>query len=81
MTDFQRKLAQQEFPLHCRLNHENIVKGLEWSENDQEYVILMEYMNQPNYFREKIDVVRHIVIMLLLTHNVVIEFDTGQERD
>ena len=57
MNDFQRRLAKQEFPLHCSLKHENIVKGLEWSESEEEYVMLMEYMNSPNYFREKIDVV------------------------
>ena len=57
LTSFQKKLAKQEFPLHCRLNHENIVKGYDWSENEKEYVLVMEYMNKPNYFREKIDVV------------------------
>jgi len=52
----QKKQAKQEFALHCSLKHENIVKAYEWSEDDSEYIMLMEYMNKPDYFREKIDV-------------------------
>jgi len=55
ITGFQKRQAVQEFPLHCSLNHSNIVKGLEWSENDNEYVMVMEYMNNATYFQEKID--------------------------
>jgi len=56
ITDFQKRQAVQEFPLHCSLNHQNIVKGLEWSESDSEYMMVMEYMNKATYFQEKIDV-------------------------
>ena len=43
--------------MHCSLNHENIVKGYEWCENDDEYMMEMEFMNKAEYFKEKIDVV------------------------
>jgi len=56
VNEVQKKQAKQEFALHCSLKHENIVKAYEWSENDSEYIMLMEYMNKPDYFREKIDV-------------------------
>jgi len=56
IDDFLKTQAAQEFPLHCSLNHENIVKGLEWSENEKEYILVMECTNHPDYFKEKIDV-------------------------
>jgi len=31
------------------------VKGLEWAENSREYILIMEYMNNAEYFKEKID--------------------------
>jgi serine/threonine protein kinase len=36
------------------LNHTNIIKGLEWSENDDEYILVMECSNRPNYLKDKI---------------------------
>jgi serine/threonine protein kinase len=56
VNDFQKEQAAQEFPLHCSFRHENIVRGLEWSENSTEYLMVMEYMNKAEYFNEKIDV-------------------------
>jgi len=64
ITDFQKRQAVQEFPLHCSLNHQNIVKGMEWSESDSEYMMVMEYMNKATYFQEKIDVVSHCFIFI-----------------
>lgn len=55
MTEYQRKLASREFPLHCSLNHDNIVKAYEWCEDESQYALVMEYLNQPNYFKDKID--------------------------
>jgi hypothetical protein len=52
-----KKQAAQEFPLHCSLNNDNIVKGLEWNENDEEYLMTMEFMNRPDYLKDKIEVV------------------------
>jgi len=61
-----RKQAAQEFPLHCSLSHDNIVKGLEWSENDQEYLMTMEYINHPEYLTNRIDVVSPMTMQLLI---------------
>jgi len=58
VTDFLKTQAAQEFPLHCSLNHENIVKGIEWSENENEYIMVMECSSHPDYLKDKIDVVR-----------------------
>jgi len=55
VNDFQRKQAAQEFSLHCSLDHPSIVKGLEWAENNREYILIMEYMNDAEYFKEKVD--------------------------
>jgi len=54
VTNFLKEQARQEFPLHCSLNHTNIIKGLEWSENDDEYILVMECSNRPNYLKDKI---------------------------
>ena len=53
----QRKQASLEFPLHYSLTHNNIVKAYEYGETDSEYILVMEYMNRADYFKEKIDVV------------------------
>jgi serine/threonine protein kinase len=55
VNDYQKTQAAQEFPLHCSLDHEMIVKGQEWTENDSEYILVMEYMNDADYFKEKIE--------------------------
>jgi len=55
VNDFQRKQAIQECLLTYSLDHKNIAKGLEWTEDDTEYSIVLEYIDQPNYFHEKID--------------------------
>jgi len=54
INDFLKTQGAQEFPLHCSLKHDNIVKGIEWSENDDEYILIMEYMNKAEYFEDKI---------------------------
>lgn len=55
INDFLKTQGAQEFPLHCSLKHDNIVKGIEWSENDDEYILIMEYMNKAEYFETKIE--------------------------
>jgi len=55
VNEFQKTQAAQEFPLHCSLDHETIVKGYEWTENDSEYILVMEWMNDADYFKEKIE--------------------------
>jgi len=34
--------------------HDNIVKLHEYTENDKEFVLFMEYCNDANYFEEKL---------------------------
>lgn len=53
--DVVKKQAAIEFPIQCSLNHENLVKGYEYSENDNEYIGVLEYVNKPEYLKEKID--------------------------
>jgi serine/threonine protein kinase len=55
INDFQRKQARQECILHCSFDHTNIVKALEWNENKEEYIIVLEYVDRPTYFKEKIE--------------------------
>jgi len=55
VNDFLKAQAAQEFPLHCSLKHDNIVKGFEWCEEETEYIMTMEFMNKGDYFEEKID--------------------------
>lgn len=56
---YMKRQAAQEFPLHCSLKHENIVKAFEWCENEEEYTMEMEFMNKAEYLKDKIDVVRY----------------------
>lgn len=79
MTDFQKAQAAQEFPLHCSLNHDNVVKGIEWSENDDEYILVMEYSNRADYFKEKIDVVTY-QNPLIHSNSSLIEPHTHKKR-
>jgi serine/threonine protein kinase len=37
------------------MKHENIVELYEYTENDKEIVLLMEYCNDANYFEEKLE--------------------------
>ena len=37
------------------MRHENIVKLYEYTENEKEIVLLMEYINDANYFEEKLE--------------------------
>ena len=46
--------ARKECTIHSQLDHENIVKLHEYSENDKEIVMFMEYCNDANYFDDKI---------------------------
>lgn len=55
VNEFQRKQARQECELHCSLNHKNIVKALEWGENKDEYLLVLECISCPTYFKDKVD--------------------------
>ena len=40
--------------IHSCLTHDNIVKLHEYTENEKEFVLFMEYCNDANYFEEKL---------------------------
>ncbi len=44
--------------IQSQLKFENIVELYDYTENDEEIVLLMEYCNDANYFQEKIEEVR-----------------------
>jgi serine/threonine protein kinase len=37
------------------MKHENIVELYDYTENDKEIVLLMEYCNDANYFEQKLE--------------------------
>ena len=46
--------ARKECVIHSCLEHDNVVKLHEYTENEDEFVIFMEYCNDANYFDEKL---------------------------
>jgi len=54
VNDFLKEQAKQECQLHCDLDHPNIAKALEWFEDDEEYSIVLEYVDKPTYLKDKI---------------------------
>lgn len=46
--------ARKECVIHSCLDHDNVVKLHEYTENEDEFVIFMEYCNDANYFDEKL---------------------------
>jgi serine/threonine protein kinase len=53
--DLAKKQASIEFPIQCSLNHPNLVEGYEYGENENEFVGVLEYVNRPEYLKERID--------------------------
>lgn len=47
--------ARQECMIQSQMKHENIVELYDYTENEKEIVLLMEYCNHANYFEEKIE--------------------------
>ena len=50
--------ARQECMIHSILKHRNIVDLIAYTENTEEIVLLMEYVNDAGYFEDKIENVR-----------------------
>jgi serine/threonine protein kinase len=46
--------AKKECTIHQMMKHENIVKLHNYTENEEEFVMFMEYCNAPDYFEQKI---------------------------
>ncbi len=55
INDTQLEYARSECIIHSQLKHENIVELYDYTENENEIALLMEYYNDPNYFEEKIE--------------------------
>ena len=50
------------------MKHENVVELFDYTENDKEIVLLMEYCNDANYFEEKIEhVSKNIIIEIFIS--------------
>ena len=54
-SDSLRKQALIEGPLHCSLDHGNIVAAFEYSESEKHHLLLMEYLPDSDYFKTKIE--------------------------
>ncbi len=50
-----QKQARIEGPLHCSLDHGNIVAAYEYSESEKHHLLLMEYLPDSDYFKTKIE--------------------------
>lgn len=56
MNEVQVNYARQECMIHSALKHDNVVELYDYTENEKEIVLLMEYCNDAGYFEEKIEV-------------------------
>lgn len=46
--------------IHSQLKHENVVELYDYTESEKEFVLLMEFCNDANYFQDKIEDVSEI---------------------
>ncbi len=60
MHETSQEYAKKECIIHAMMKHENVVKLHEYAENEEEFVLYMEYCNDSDYFNEKINEVRRI---------------------
>ena len=49
------------------MKHENIIELYDYFENDQNFVMLMEYANDAKYFEHKIENVSHFTLSIVDT--------------
>lgn len=47
--------ARKECTIHKLMDHDNIVQLHDYSENETEFVMYMEYCNDSDYFNNKIN--------------------------
>lgn len=55
VSEVQHRYARQECYIHSRLKHENIVELYDYTEDDSQFVLLMEYINDASYFEDKLE--------------------------
>ena len=59
LTDpFMLFQARQECVISTYLKHINVVESIEYTENDEDIILFMEYCSKANYFEDKIETVR-----------------------
>ncbi len=63
MSLAQHEYARNECTIHSQLKHENVVELYDYTESDKEFVLLMEYCNNANYFQDKIEDVSSSVML------------------
>lgn len=56
LSEIHRDQSEQELKVHIALHHANIVKAYEQMETTKEFVLVLEHMNEPEYFRNKLEV-------------------------
>mmetsp|Transcript_29719 Transcript_29719/g.34060 ORF Transcript_29719/g.34060 Transcript_29719/m.34060 type:complete len:198 (-) Transcript_29719:283-876(-) len=49
ITEYQIKAAEIECSIHSHMSHENVIKLFNYTENEKEIVLIMEYANQATY--------------------------------
>jgi len=64
VSETQHQYARRECTIHSQLKHENIVELYDYTESEKEFVLLMEYCNDANYFQDKIEDVSAVLTTL-----------------
>jgi serine/threonine protein kinase len=64
--------ARKECIIHSQLKHENIVELYDYTENEKEIVLLMEFCNDASYFEEKIENVSQSSILNIIVKYLMI---------
>lgn len=55
VNEVQYNYARTECIVQSQMKHENIVELYDYTENEKEFVLLLEYCNDARYFEEKIE--------------------------
>ena len=55
MHESRLDYAKKECTIHSQVDHDNIVRLHDYSENDSEFVMFMEYCNDSEYLNDKIN--------------------------
>lgn len=59
------------------MKHDNVVELYDYTENEKEIVLLMEYCNDPNYFENKIEEVSVLISSLKIHYLQIIVLRHG----
>ena len=55
MHESSSDYARKECTIHKLMDHDNIVKLHDYTENEKEFVMYMEFCNDSDYFNDKIN--------------------------